>query len=334
MVCLMSLTLTVLALTMVQTPEPVIDVHVHAQSANDNGPPPLGLCVPPKEMWSWDGVQPWPQAFISSQKNPPCDDPVWSPMTDDELRDQTIAAMDRRNVYGVLSGPPSRVQDWMTHAPGRFIPGLRFRLGLTDISVDSLRGLHTSGRFQVLAEVSNQYAGITPSDERFDPYLTLAEELDFPVGIHVGTGPPGAPYLGFGDYRAALHSPLTAEGALIKHPRLRMYIMHAGWPMLDDMLAVMFVHPQVYVGLGAIIFAVPEPGFENYLRAIVEAGFGKRVMFGSDQMSWPGVIERGIQRIERADFLTEEQKRDILYNNAARFFRFTEEEIARHRRGG
>jgi hypothetical protein len=53
-------------------------------------------------------------------------------------------------------------------------------------------------------------------------------------------------------------------------------------------------------------------------------------MFGSDQMIWPEAIERAIQSIEDAPFLTEQQKRDILYNNAARFFRLSEEDIARH----
>ena len=47
-------------------------------------------------------------------------------------------------------------------------------------------------------------------------------------------------------------------------------------------------------------------------------------------MVWPGVIERGIETIELAPFLKPDQKRDILYNNAARFLRLTEEEMARH----
>ena len=49
-------------------------------------------------------------------------------------------------------------------------------------------------------------------------------------------------------------------------------------------------------------------------------------------MIWPGTIERGIQVIEEAPFLDDQQKRDILYNNAARFLRFTDEEIAKHHR--
>jgi predicted TIM-barrel fold metal-dependent hydrolase len=53
----------------------------------------------------------------------------------------------------------------------------------------------------------------------------------------------------------------------------------------------------------------------------MDAGLGKRVMFGSDQMEWPETIGLAIDAINAADFLTPEQKRDIFYNNAARFLR-------------
>ena len=317
-----------------QKPLPVVDMHLHASTADGNGPPPLALCVPLMDHVDFvrDPRRPWGEIFLEPQKRPPCPDPVWSPKTDDALMRETIAVLERRNIVGVLSGPPERVQRWMQAAPGRFIPGLEFQFDREQekFTPDSLRRLYVAGRFAVFAEVSNQYVGITPSDARFDPYLAVAEQLDFPVGIHIGTGPPGAPYLGFDRYRAAMHSPLTLEDALIRHPKLRVYIMHAGWPMLDDLLAVLWAHPQVHLDIGAIVFALPRAEFYRYLQRIVEAGFSKRVMFGSDQMVWPGVIERSIQAIESAPFLSDAQKRDILYNNAARFLRFTDAEIARH----
>ncbi|HVF15775.1 MAG TPA: amidohydrolase family protein [Steroidobacteraceae bacterium] len=67
-----------------------------------------------------------------------------------------------------------------------------------------------------------------------------------------------------------------------------------------------------------------------HLRRLVDAGYGKRIMFGSDQMVWPQAIEVAIESITQAPFLSEEQKRDILYSNAARFLRLTPAEIARH----
>jgi predicted TIM-barrel fold metal-dependent hydrolase len=183
--------------------------------------------------------------------------------------------------------------------------------------------------------VTNQFVGIAPDDERMEPYWALAEELDIPVGIHVGTGPPGVIYLGAPRYRARLHSALTLEEVLVRHPRLRIYIMHAGFPFLDDLLAVLYAHPKVYVDVGVIVFAQPRAAFYRYLQGIV-GGFGNRVMFGSDQMVWPDLIARSIAVIEEAPFLTREQKRDILYNNAARFLRLSgqpdSEEAAGQRR--
>jgi predicted TIM-barrel fold metal-dependent hydrolase len=123
---------------------------------------------------------------------------------------------------------------------------------------------------------------------------------------------------------------LGLEEVLVRHPRLRVYIMHAGYPLIADLRALLFTHPQVYVDISSIVYTEPRAAFYRYLQEIVEAGYGDRVMFGSDQMIWPGIIEPSIEAIEQAPFLTPEQKRDILYNNAARFLRLGKEEIARH----
>ena len=55
-----------------------------------------------------------------------------------------------------------------------------------------------------------------------------------------------------------------------------------------------------------------------------------RVMFGSDQMVWPHAIESSLEELESIDFLSEQDRRNILYNNAARFLNLTEEQIATH----
>jgi predicted TIM-barrel fold metal-dependent hydrolase len=147
----------------------------------------------------------------------------------------------------------------------------------------------------------------------------------------MGPGEPGQPYSG-GGYRVALGDPLLLEPVLIRHPKLRVSVMHAGFPMADRMRALMFSHPQVYADVGGIIYTEPRSSFYAFLRELVDAGYGDRIMFGSDQMIWPGVIDASIRTIKEADFLTEAQKRDIFYNNAARFLRLTEAERAQHRR--
>lgn len=309
---------------------PIIDMHMHAFPADAQGPPPLAMCTPMKSP-AWDPGQPYGALFMGMAKQPPCDDPVWSPESDEEVMNQTIEIMERRNIIGVLSGTPERVKEWRAASPDRFLPGIGFLIGgEREYPVQTLRRLHEEGRLAVFAEIVNQYAGIEPDDDRMDPYWALAEELDIPVGIHIGTGPPGVIYLGSANYRARMHSPLTLEEVLVQHPRMRVYIMHAGYPMLDDLLALMFAHPQVHVEIGIIVHIIPRPAFYRFLKGITDAGYGNRVMFGSDQMVWPGTIERGIHVIEEAPFLSVQEKRDILYSNAAKFLRFTDAEIAKH----
>ncbi len=308
---------------------PIIDMHLHAMAADAQGPPPVAMCTPFVEFPAWDPSRPYSNVFLAMLKQPQCDHPVWSPETDEEIMRQTIEVMERRNVVGVLSGSPDRVAVWRKAAPERFIPGLQFMLDRDGVSPDSIRQLHARGDVAVLGEITNAYAGIAPDDERMEPFWAVAEELDLPIGIHIGAGPPGVAYFG-GGYRARLNSALTLEEMLVRHSGLRVYVMHAGFPMLDDLLAVLYVHPQVHVDVSLIIYAHPRAEFYRFLEGIVNAGFGNRVMFGSDQMVWPEVIERAIAVIEEAPFLSQEQKRDILYDNAARFLRLSEDEIARH----
>ena len=323
---------------------PIIDMHMHARVADHYGPPPLLMCASGESMPYWDPAEPIGSIFERLVDDPSCKHPIWSPQTDEEVLGQTIAAMEKHNIYGVLGGDPELVAAWMAAAPGRFIPGLDFRLDRATgtatqgsaaepyqpISPDSMRALHARGGFEVLAEVLNQYGGITPDDERMAPYWALAEELDIPVGIHIGPGAPGEVYLGNRGFRARLQSALTMEEVLVRHPGLRVYIMHAGYPFLDDMRALMFSYPQVYVEVGIIANMEPRAAFHRYLQGLVEAGYSQRIMFGSDQMVWIGLIEVAINAIEEAPFLSEEQKRDIFYNNAARFLRLSDEEIDRH----
>lgn len=87
------------------------------------------------------------------------------------------------------------------------------------------------------------------------------------------------------------------------------------------MIAMVFAYPQLYVDVGILDYAYPEADFYLYLKRLVGAGMEEWIMFGSDNMVWPDAIGVAIERIKRAPFLSERQKRLILHDNVARFLR-------------
>jgi predicted TIM-barrel fold metal-dependent hydrolase len=231
-------------------------------------------------------------------------------------------------VKGVVSGGDgdrlAAAAHWRDAAPDRIIAGAGVRgsadTPLPDIEV--LRKAFQDGRLGVLGEVTAEYAGRTLSDPTYEAYLALAEELDIPVSLHTGIGPPGASYDPCcREFRVRLGNPLLIEEALNRHPKLRVNLMHAGWPYLQDTIALLMVYPQVYVDLGAIDWLAPRAEFHAYLGALMRAGLGKRVMFGSDHMYWPEAIGLAVEAVDSASFLTPAERQDIFYGNATRFLK-------------
>lgn len=244
--------------------------------------------------------------------------------SDEDLLRETLAVMERNGVVlALVSGDNSLA--WRERAPELLWVGARRKE-----AVSSIRRRLQEGTYHAIAELAPQYDGKAPGDPTLASFYALAEELDTPLGIHVGPGPPGAAYIGAPDYRMNLSNPLLLEDVLIRHPDLRLFVMHAGWPMLDEMIGLLYAHPQVYVELGIIDWGIPEAEFHHYLSRLVGAGFGDRIMFGSDQMECPASIAVAIERIRSADYLDRKQKRAILYDNAARFLRLSEGTIAQH----
>jgi predicted TIM-barrel fold metal-dependent hydrolase len=87
----------------------------------------------------------------------------------------------------------------------------------------------------------------------------------------------------------------------------------------------MHVHSDVYADLGnlAVNPAVPRDEFYRYLRSLIEAGLGTRLMFGSglELSEWAGGIQAAVQSIARAPFLSQSNRDDIFYGNAERFLK-------------
>jgi uncharacterized protein len=320
----LALALGAFATTAERPPPPVIDMHLHAYKVGDTAG--VGSCPGSRRSY-YSPID--PRAPFDPSKFRACADPFLAPATDDDLMRASIAMLRKYNVrHAVTSGDLPDVTRWRAAAPDRIIPAIAFADDVNKFSAGEFRSLFRAGSFSVFAEVSNEYLGVAPNDLRWEPYFATAEELDIPVGIHMGEGPAnGARFPGYQNYRVRFTSPLLLEDVLIRHPKLRIYAMHYGSPMVDQMIAMMFTYPNLYVDVACNDWLMPRAQFYGQLKQMIDAGFEKRIMFGSDQMWWPQAIGESIQSIDDAPFLSKSQKRDILYNNAARFLRLSAAQI-------
>jgi uncharacterized protein len=279
--------------------EPIIDVHIHAYADG----PRLAARVP----------------NLSTGKPSLVGDSAGH-------RALTLSEMKRLGVVRALvSGGNHGAAEQMVAAGG---DRTRLAYQLDDIpttaDLQAIRDLHRQGKIASISEVDPQYEGVAPNDPRLEPLWALAEELDLPVGIHIGSGPADIVRMGSPNHRAAIGDPLLIEEVIVRHPKLRLFIMHMGFPFGDASEALMHSYSNVYADLGAIHWAEHRPWFHAYLKRMITAGLGDRIMFGSDQMTWPEAIGQSIEAYREADYLTDAQRRAIFFDNAVRFFRWTD----------
>jgi hypothetical protein len=194
---------------------PIIDVHLHALNVGDfstgASAKPTEICASNENLvWSgWDPQKP----FTVAGSGLSCKGARFpASRTNEELMRQTLAVLERYNIRAVTSGDLEQVSKWRAAAPDRIIPAADFRRPGHDVQgkpllrgPEELRRLVTDRKIAVFAEVGPQYDGMSPADPALEPYFALAEELDVPVGLHMGEGPPGGRNVeGYSAYRVRI----------------------------------------------------------------------------------------------------------------------------------
>jgi len=209
------------------TPGPIIDMHVHA--FND-GHPLFGMTHPPTLRGeTYEGV-----ASATEQKE---------------------ENLEKFRKHNIVKAVVSNGHLWFDEAPETIL------IGRADEGIDALRNQYQEGNLQVIAEMSPFYAGILADDPSILPYFELAQKFGIPAGFHIFPGGPNSGFhlipemlRGMRTYNA---SPLQLEDVVVKYPNLKVYIMHGGWPYVDDVKAMMYAHPNVYVDIAVLNWILP-----------------------------------------------------------------------------
>jgi uncharacterized protein len=171
-------------------------------------------------------------------------------------------------------------------------------------------------KIDFIGEVLAQYHGISSSDSLMYPYYALAEKYNLPVGIHTGSAGPdhGCP-----NFKEEMGNPLLLKEALVKFPKLKVWLMHGGGPFVKECIEMMKAHPGLYADISVLNNPniIPAKSFAGIMKAYIDAGLEDRLLFGSDNAD----VKTCITAVEELKFLSVKQKEKIFHLNAQQFFK-------------
>lgn len=151
------------------------------------------------------------------------------------------------------------------------------------------------------------------NDKRYYPIYAKCVELDVPVWIHTSVNFVPQLAIDFG-------RPLYLDEVAGHFPELRIVAGHGGWPWVNEMMAVLWRHENVFTDIGAIrprYIGTPGSGWETLLR------YGNTILQDKIVFStaWPAQqFATSIAEV-RALPLKDEVKRKWLGDNARRVLR-------------
>lgn len=150
---------------------------------------------------------------------------------------------------------------------------------------------------------------LAPDHARWYPIYAKCVELDVPIQLQVGQSliyEPRRPLRSVG-------RPISFDGVACDFPELKLVGIHIGIPWTDEMIAMAWKHPNVYIVADA---HAPKHWPDSFVRYIDSYGQDK-VMFGTDFPVLP--FERMRREVEELG-LRPEPKRKFLRDNAKRVY--------------
>ena len=150
---------------------------------------------------------------------------------------------------------------------------------------------------------------LAPDHARWYPFYAKCVELDIPVQLQVGQSMIYDP----AHRLRSVGRPITLDAVACDFPELKLIGIHVGIPWTEEMIAMAWKHPNVYIGTDAHAPAYWPPAFLQYINT-----FGQdKVIFGTD---FPVLdFEKTRQQIEALQ-LRPIPKRKMLRDNVLRVY--------------
>lgn len=243
------------------------------------------------------------------------------------LAGSTLEAID----YFFTSYPENRSLFWYS------AEYMQIEAATLEITLSDLRLAIEEQKIRAFGELTGIYDGLPFDDPGFMALYELADSASLPVFIHTGIVPESI-YGNIPTYAFELSNPLYMDEILKKYPEVNFNAAHFGisnridYDFEDDVIEMLKAHENLYVDIGATIWWSKRGAriSEAFMERAIGEGLEDRILFASDEMVWPDALTAAVNYVKRADFLTDTIKKKILYWNAARYLKLSEEEIAVH----
>ncbi len=227
--------------------------------------------------------------------------------------ERLIQEMDAAGVrYGIIGGahhPYSHTpNDWVAEQaakyPDRLIPiaGVNAELGMK--AVRELEYLVKEKGFRGLRIFPYGHK-LPPNHAIFYPLYAKCIELNIPVQMQVGHTAAMLP--------SEVGRPIYLDEVAMHFPELKIVGAHIGYPWTDEMIAVCWKHPNVYVDTTAHYPRHFERTFVHYMNT-----YGQdKVIFGTSYSATVASIQTAVSEVKGLD-LNPVARRKFLYENAAK----------------
>lgn len=169
--------------------------------------------------------------------------------------------------------PPELVRDAVQKHPDRFcgLAGIDPHEGMAGV-----RRLERDVREYgfIGAHLYPHWFEMAPDHARYYPFYAKCCELDVPIQMQVGQSMIYSP-----DYRVrSVGRPITLDGVACDLPELKIVGIHVGIPWTDEMIAMAWKHPNVFIGTDAHSPRYWPQGFTHFANT-----YGAdKVIFGTD----------------------------------------------------
>ncbi len=149
--------------------------------------------------------------------------------------------------------------------------------------------------------------GIPINGPEWFPFYAKCAELDIPVVFQVGHSAEFMP--------SACGKPILLDDIALYFPELKLIGGHTGWPWCEEMIAMAWKHPNIYICMSG---HAPKYWDKSVVHFLNSRGIGKCV-WGTD---YPLIQhEESLMQVEQLN-LKPHAKQALLHDTAAKIFKF------------